>query len=154
MIGDVLRALRNRGAHFEILHHQPAYSALEEAITLGVPAKDVLKSVVLETNGGCALAVLGAGRKLDMALVRAATGDRGVRLATEVEIERELPGCELGAVPPLGSVVHVPVYVDGEVMGHPVVVFAAGSPTESVKGPADELFSGETVTVVPLTWVW
>jgi prolyl-tRNA editing enzyme YbaK/EbsC (Cys-tRNA(Pro) deacylase) len=86
-----------------------------------------------------------------MNLVRDATGDRHVRLATEAEIERELPGLELGAVPPLGSVTHMPVYVDPDVLRHPVVSFAAGTQTESVTGPADELFSGEMVTFTPIT---
>jgi Ala-tRNA(Pro) deacylase len=152
MYSEVVSALRERGAHFEILHHERAYTGVQEAIALGLPVDDVLKAIVLETHDGAVLAVLPAGRKLDMDLVRDATGDRAVRLATEAEIEGALPDCELGAVPPLGSVLHAPVYVDPEVMRHPVVAFAAGTQTESVKGPAEELFSGETVTITPLSY--
>lgn len=147
MYGEVMRALRERGAHFEVLHHPAAPSGVQEAITLGVTADDVVKAVVLETRDGAALAVLPASRRLDMALVRAATGDRGARLATEAEIAGAIPDCELGAVPPLGSILHAPAYVDPEVLRHPVVSFAAGTQTESVRGPAEELFSGETVTI-------
>jgi Ala-tRNA(Pro) deacylase len=147
MYSEVVRALRERGAHFEVLHHPPAPSGVQEAITLGVAADDVVKAVVLETCDGAALAVLPASRRVDMSLVRAATGDPGARLATEAEIAVAIPGCELGAVPPLGSVVHAPAYVDPEVLRHSVVSFAAGTQTESVTGPAEELFSGETVTV-------
>src|SRR6266540_1510957 len=147
MYGEVVRALRERGAHFEIVHHQAAQSGAQEAIALGMSADDVVKAVVLETCHGAALAVLPAGRRLDMDLIRDATHDRKARLATEAEIEGALPDCELGALPPLGSVLHAPVYVDPEVLRHPVVAFAAGIQTESVKGPAEELFSGETVTI-------
>jgi Ala-tRNA(Pro) deacylase len=150
MIDEVVKALRERGAHFEVLHHSRAFGGRQEAITLGLPASDVLKAVVLETCDGRALAVLPASRRLDMALVRVATGDRHARLATEDELDSALPDCEPGAVPPLGSVLHTPVYVDPEVLRHPVVAFAAGTQTESVQGPAEELFSGETVTITPI----
>jgi len=151
MYGEVMRALRERGAHFEVLHHPAAGSGLREAVVLGMPADDVVKAVVIRTCDGAALAVLPANRRLDMDLVRAATGDHRARLATEAEIERALPDCELGAVPPLGSVLHAPAYVDPAVLGHAVVAFAAGRQTESVMGPAAELFSGETVTVTPIS---
>ncbi|HXM54797.1 MAG TPA: YbaK/EbsC family protein [Candidatus Dormibacteraeota bacterium] len=151
MYGEVVRALRERGAHFEVLHHGAAASGTQEAVVLGMHADDVLKAVVLKTCDGAAVAVLPANRRLDMDLVRVATGDRTARLATEAEIEGALPDCELGAVPPLGSILHAPAYVDPEVLGHPVVAFAAGTQTESVRGPAVELFSGETVTVMPIT---
>lgn len=151
MYGEVMRALRERGAHFEILHHSATQSCVQEAIALGMAADDVMKAVVLETCDGAVLAVLPAGRRLDMDLVRAATGDRAVRLATEAEIADAIPDCELGAVPPLGSVLHAPAYVDPAVLDHPVVAFAAGTQTESVRGPAAELFSGETVTVTPIS---
>ncbi len=104
MIDQVVRALQDRGAHFEIKRHARAYDGLQEAV-----------------------------------------------LATEAEIEQELPGCELGGVPPLGSVLHTDVYVDPEVLTHPLVAFAAGTQTESVKGVAEELFSGETVTITPIS---
>ncbi len=151
MIDQVVRALQDRGAHFEIKRHARAYDGLQEAVALGIPADAVLKAVVLETRDGHVLAVLPANRRLDMDLVRAATGDRHARLATEAEIEQELPGCELGGVPPLGSVLHTDVYVDPEVLTHPLVAFAAGTQTESVKGVAEELFSGETVTITPIS---
>jgi Ala-tRNA(Pro) deacylase len=150
MVADVSRALRQRGPHFEIVQHARAVGAIQEAISLGLAADEVLKAVVLETSYGPALAVLPASRRLDMDLVRAATGDRHARIATEAEIEREIPDCELGAVPPLGSVVHTAVYVDPEVLRRSVVAFAAGSQTSSAKGPTAELFRGESVTITPI----
>ena len=71
--------------------------------------------------------------RLDMHLVQAAVGDRHVRLATEEELRRDFPGIELGALPPLGSLLGAPLYVDQEVLQHETVVFAAGSQTESVQ---------------------
>ena len=150
MLSQLVQVLRQRGAHFEIVHHGRAPAGMQEAIALGLAPGNVLKAVVLESHGSPALAVVPADRRLDMRLIRSALGDPHARLASEAEIEHDLPGCELGAVPALGSVFHVPVYVDPDVLGHPVVAFAGGTQTESVKGPTDELFLGEFVTVAPI----
>jgi Ala-tRNA(Pro) deacylase len=150
MLSEVTLALRERGAHFEVVHHARAAAAIQEAIVLGLAPGDVLKAVVLESHGAPVLAVVPANRRPDMHLVRRALGDTHARLAHEDEIERELPCCQLGAVPPLGSVIHAPVYVDPEVLSHPLVAFTAGTQTESVKGATDELFMGEFVTVTPI----
>jgi len=87
---------------------------------------------------------------LDMHLVRAAVGDRHARLATEQELLRDFPGIELGALPPLGSLLGAPLYVGQEVLQHETVVFAAGSQTESVQVKTADLLRHEQVTTVPL----
>jgi prolyl-tRNA editing enzyme YbaK/EbsC (Cys-tRNA(Pro) deacylase) len=85
-----------------------------------------------------------------MHLVRAAVGDRHVRLATEQELLRDFPGLELGALPPLGSLLGAPLYVDQEVLQHETVVFAAGSQTESVQLKTADLLLHERGTALPL----
>ena len=69
----------------------------------------------------------------------------------EEEIEKDFPAYELDAVPPLGSLLGAPTFVDPEVMRHDTLVFAAGTQTESVKVRAEDLFRNEPVTVTPLT---
>jgi prolyl-tRNA editing enzyme YbaK/EbsC (Cys-tRNA(Pro) deacylase) len=85
-----------------------------------------------------------------MHLVQAAVGDPHVRLATEEELRRDFPGIELGALPPLGSLLGAPLYVDQEVLQHETVVFAAGSQTESVQIKTADLLQHEQVTTLPL----
>ena len=99
---------------------------------------------------GYALMAVPATGRLDMHLVQAAVGDRHVRLATEQELLRDFPGVELGALPPLGSLLGAPLYVDPEVLQHETVVFAAGSQTESVQLKTADLLRHERVTALPL----
>ena len=61
------------------------------------------------------------------------------------------PGFELGAIPPLGSLLGIPMYVDPEVLQHETVAFAAGSHTESVKIRTEDLLRDEPHTVAKLT---
>ena len=147
MITALRDLLERRGAHFEVLHHPPAYSGTEEAQLTGLPAASVVKAIVLDSGGRHALAVLPANRDLDMNRLKAAMGDSHVHLATEAEITQDLPQYELGAVPPFGSLTGMPLYVDGEVLGLETVAFADGVQTETVVAPAAEVFAGERATV-------
>jgi prolyl-tRNA editing enzyme YbaK/EbsC (Cys-tRNA(Pro) deacylase) len=149
-MSTVSEHLESRGLSFELISHAHAYTSIDEAQALGISADEVLKTIAVKTASGYALVVVPGAKRLDMRLVRDAAGDNHARLATEEELERDFPGHELGALPPLGSLLGVLVYVDPEVMEHDTVLFAAGSQTESVKVPAEDLFRDQPVTVTPL----
>lgn len=143
--------LERRGVAFEVIPHGQAYTSLEEAQALGIAAGECVKTVVVSAASGHVLVAVPGYRRLDMTLVRKAVGDNHARLATEEDLARDFSDYELGALPPLGSLLGAHVYVDPEVMGHDTVVFAAGSQTESVKIRTEDLFRGEPVTVAPLS---
>ncbi len=150
-MATVSEYLERRGIPFEPLSHERTYTSIDEARALGISADEVLKPVVLDTESGHVLAVVPASRRLDMKLVREALGDRQARLATEDELERDFPGYELGALPPLGSLLEIPTYLDPEVLAHETVVFGAGTQRESVKVRTEELFRDEPITTAPLS---
>lgn len=147
---QVTEHLQARGVPFEPIAHQQACTSVAEARVLGINASEVLKTVAMRVGGGYALMAVPATCHLDMRLARAAVGDRHVRLATEQELLRDFPGIELGAMPPLGSLLGAPLYVDQEVLQHETVVFAAGIQTESVQVKMTDLLQHERVTAVPL----
>ena len=146
----VTEHLEARGVPFEPIAHQQACTSVAEARALGIDASEVLKTVAVRVAGGYALMAIPAACRLDMHLVRAASGDRHARLATEDELLRDFPGFELGALPPLGSLLRAPLYVDQEVLQHETVAFAAGSQTESVRLRTADLLRHEQVTALPL----
>jgi Ala-tRNA(Pro) deacylase len=133
---------------YEVTPHEQAYTSTEEALAIGVPPDDVVKTIVLDTPSGHALAVIPGSRRLDIRAAERAVGARHVRMATEGEIEKDFPTYELGAVPPLGSLVGAPTYVDPEVMRHDTLVFAAGTQTESIKVRSEDLIRNEPVTLL------
>lgn len=150
----VIDHLERRGLRFEVIPHERTFTALAEASAVGVSADHVVKTVVADTGWGHVLLIIPASRRLDMDLVRAATGDEHVHLATEAELSEDFPLLELGAFPPIGSILGIPIYVDPEVLEHDVVVFAAGRQTESIRLRTGELFRGEPVMVARLTTNW
>jgi len=149
-MSTVTEHLEQRGSVFELIPHQQTYTSIDEARALGIDAGDVLKTVAVRTRSGYALMVVPASRRLDLHLVREAVGDNRARLATEDELCRDFAGYELGALPPLGTLLGAAVYVDPEALGHDTVAFAAGSQTESVKIRTGELFEPEQATTAPL----
>ena len=147
---QVTEHLETRGVPFESIRHEQAYTSIAEAAVLGIDASEVVKTVAVRAAGGYALMAVPATGRLDMRLVQAAVGDRHVRLATEEELLRDFPGFALGALPPLGSLLGAPLYIDQEVLRHETVVFAAGSQTESVQIRTADLLQHEQATTLPL----
>jgi Ala-tRNA(Pro) deacylase len=143
--------LTERGVGFEVVPHRRAVTSLQEARELGVAPEEVLKTVALWTRGKYTLAVVPASRRLELRLVQAVLEDPAARLATEAELLADFPGYELGGLPPLGSLLGVALLVDPEVLDHQVVVFAAGTETESIRADPAELFRDEPLAVLPLT---
>jgi Ala-tRNA(Pro) deacylase len=146
----VTEYLEQRGSAFELLPHRQAYTSTDEARALGIDAGEVLKTLAVRTGPGYALMVIPASCRLDLHLVREALADHQARLASEEELARDFPGYQLGALPPLGALLGSQVFIDPAVLKHEVVVFAAGSQTESVRMATRELFASEQITTVPL----
>ncbi|OFW77821.1 MAG: hypothetical protein A2Z48_11750 [Actinobacteria bacterium RBG_19FT_COMBO_70_19] len=143
--------LEGRGVPFEAIPHDKAFTSIDEARALGIEADAVVKTLLIDSSAGHVLAVIPGDRRLDMKLVEGVVGDKHAHLATEQEIERDLPGLELGSLPPLGGLLKMHAYVDPEVLEHETVVFAAGMQTESIRARSEDLFRDEIVTVAKIT---
>jgi Ala-tRNA(Pro) deacylase len=63
-----------------------------------------------------------------------------IELATEREFRHIFPDCETGAMPPLGNLYRVPVYIDQSFEGRDIV-FNAGSHREAIKMHYDDFVS-------------
>jgi Ala-tRNA(Pro) deacylase len=146
----VTEHLEQRGSAFELLPHRQAYTSTDEARALGIDAGEVLKTLAVRTGPGYVLAVIPASCRQDLHLVRAALGDHQARLASEEELTRDFPAYQLGALPPLGALLGSQLFLDPEVLEHDMVVFAAGTQTESVRMGTRELFASEQLTTVAL----
>jgi Ala-tRNA(Pro) deacylase len=146
----VTEHLEHRGALFVVLPHRHVETSLAEARATHLPPEQIAKVVVLIIDTGPALGVVPASARLDVDEAGRALESKSVRIAEEAEIERFFPEFELGAVPPLTSLLHVPVVIDPLVAERPSVTFPAGTRRESVvTGPAT-IFAGGTVVMAPI----
>jgi Ala-tRNA(Pro) deacylase len=148
---EVIEYLETKEIPFEVLEHERAVTALEEAATLRVDPHVVVKTLLVDTRWGRVLAVIPGDRRIDMQMLRDAVGDHFAHLASEVELIGIYPRLELGTLPPLGRLLELPTFVDGDVMRHEWVVFPAGSQTEAVRARARDIFDREHVTITRLS---
>ena len=121
------------------ISHSPAYTAQEVAANSHVSGNRLAKTVIVKMDGRFIMAVLPASAHIDFDVLRQITGATNVELASEVEFKSLFPGCELGAVPPFGSLFDVDIYCDeslSEERGE--IVFSAGSHSELIKMNYDD----------------
>jgi Ala-tRNA(Pro) deacylase len=107
--------------------HPLAYTAREVASAEHIPPREVAKVVVFLGEHGYGMAVLPADSVVDLEQLRLDLGLARLRLATEAELGELFPGCELGAMPPLGNLFGMPVYVDGRLAGEDMIAFNGGT---------------------------
>lgn len=122
-------------AHVSYRHgiHSPAYTAQEIAHVQHVSGTQLAKAVMVVADKDLVMAVLPASHRLDLEALKTCLGARKVRLAREEEFGRFFPGCELGAMPPLGNLYNVSVWIDETLHGNPSLVFNAGSHTDTIE---------------------
>ena len=130
---NVKEFLDNQGIDYEIILHRRSDTAHATASAAHVAASKLAKTVVVKVDGGLHMAVVPANQRLDLGLLKAATGASSVALASEAEFQASFPGCEPGAMPPFGNVYGLPVWVDEELAANPQIVFNAGTHTELVR---------------------
>lgn len=117
---------------YSVLHHPPAYTAQQEAAVAHVPGMQWAKTVVCMTDYQPVLAVVPAPDLVDLDRLRAMTGARDVRLASEREFGHLYRDCEVGAMPPLGPLYGQQVFIDRALEGGDIV-FEAGSHTDAIR---------------------
>lgn len=124
---------------YTTLSHRTAFTAQEEAAVSHVPGRLWAKTVVCLADEVPVLAVLPAHYRVDLERLRLLAGASSTRLASEPEIASLYPGCETGAVPPLGPLYGQTVYVDRVLAEDPEVVFHAGTHTDAVRMRFEDL---------------
>lgn len=123
---------RERGTEYTTHHHPVAYTAQETAAKDNVPGRIFAKPVILFADEEMVLAVIAAPDRVDFGLLAEASRASNVRLATESDFADRFQDCEVGAMPPMGSLYGLRTYVDTELAHRHKIVFAAGTHTDTI----------------------
>lgn len=121
-------------AHFD-LHRAPyrhtthplAFTAREVARAEHMPERKLAKTIVFLADDQYGIAVLPADSLVDMQELRIVLDMPRLRLATERELAQLFPDCELGAMPPLGNLFGMEVYIDYSLSHEDEIAFNAGT---------------------------
>jgi len=123
--------LRSRGITFAFKEHAPVKTSQEAAAVRGTPLHEGAKALVFAADEANVLAVVPAHKRVGTRAFKRAFGVKNLRMVTPDEL-RELTGLPVGAVPPFGSVLDLPTYVDRGLLENERISFNAGSRTASI----------------------
>jgi len=124
---NCLTYLQANGIRFAHTTHSPAYTAEEVAAAEHMPPHRMAKTVVFRDNDGYVMVVVPADSYVEVEKLRTVIGVPDLYVAQERDLFVLFPNAEVGAMPPLGSLFGLPVYLDRKVANREFIAFNAGT---------------------------
>lgn len=125
--------LENEKISYQILEHDPAYSAMEIAGSQHIPGRQFVKTVIVNGDGKFIMCILPAIHLIDLEKLKSLLKVQEIRLASEQEVARLFPDYEVGAEPPFGEHYGLKVYLDKILEENEEIAFNAGTHTDIMK---------------------
>lgn len=130
--------LEKAGIDYEVLEHDPVYTAQEVAAASHVKGKELAKAVMIKADGDQYMLVMPATRMINFEMLKENLGKKNVSLAPEEEFTQIFPDCEMGAMPPLGKLYNIKVLLDKSILDDEEIVFNAGTHHDIIKISLDD----------------
>ncbi len=124
--------LTNKGVWFEMILHRPTFTAQATGRAMHVPTTEVAKGVLIKADG-YVLAVVPAYSHVDLVAIREVLDADDVVLVHESELMNHFPDCELGAIPPFGSLYGMRTVVDDSLSHQPEIIFCGNRHREAFR---------------------
>jgi Ala-tRNA(Pro) deacylase len=121
------------GATYEHRVHPNAYTAAQTAESVHIPGHEMAKTVIVNADGLLRMAVVPADRRVDLRHMKFITRSENIRIADEQEFRNQFPECEVGAMPPFGTIFGVPVYCDVQLEHNQFIEFNAGTHHDTIR---------------------
>jgi Ala-tRNA(Pro) deacylase len=125
--------LKENKVKYKVIEHDEVYTAQETAASAHISGKQLAKTVMVKIDGDMAMAVLPASYRVDFKSLKKAIGAKKVELASEVDFKDLFPECDVGAMPPFGSLYDMDVIVAESLADEMVIAFCGGSHTELIQ---------------------
>jgi Ala-tRNA(Pro) deacylase len=132
-VARLKKFLDESGVHYESVTHSPAYTAQEIAKRAHIKGDQLAKTVIIDIDGVMAMVVLPASWRIRWDRFMNAMGTDFIALADEEEFIDRFPDCELGAMPALGKLFDMNVYMHEVLRDYDEIAFSAGSHNEIIK---------------------
>lgn len=122
--------LDDHDVEYVVITHSKAYTAQRIAAAAHVPGKELAKTVMLTVDGDLVMAVLSGNEKVSVKKVKNILKANDVAVA---DFEKKFADCELGAMPPFGSLYELKTLVDKKLSKDEHIYFNACSHHELIK---------------------
>ena len=144
--------LVDRDADFCTIAHRPTYDAQRLAQAVAERGHHVVKTVLLHSDVGNALAVLPATHSVDLEKARVALKAGKAWLATEQDVAEQFPDCEIGVIPPFGSFYGIPTLVDESFLVEEDIVFDGNRHDEAFRMKLTDYLELEKTATVDIAY--
>ena len=129
---DIVKFLKSNKVKFQLRHHPARFTAQEVAAAEHITGEEVAKVVIVKGGEKYVMFVLPATHVLKMDKVKKVMGAKDARLATEDEIAKLFPDCEVGAMPPFGAEYGLDMFVEEHLAADEEILIPAGKHEDSV----------------------
>ncbi|MBT4446991.1 hypothetical protein HOA92_05630 [archaeon] len=128
----IVSLLDSHSVQYTVIEHAPTPTSEDSAKARGESIKIGAKALLVKGKKGFVVAVMPANRRLDTKKFRKIIASKSLRFASIEEL-MELTGLPKGALPPFGTVVGLPLYVDSSLFEEEWMAFNAGDLCKSIK---------------------
>ncbi|HTQ39058.1 MAG TPA: YbaK/EbsC family protein [Pirellulales bacterium] len=141
--------LHDRQVNFDVLPHEDTFDSQHLAEAVHVSGRQVAKTVLLRMDHGYqyAVAILPATHLIDLEAVSKLLGGSRVELATEYEIAQRCPDCEMGVLPPFGTMYGLETVMDETLRHAEQIVFEANTHQEAIRMAGEDFMKLENPLV-------
>lgn len=136
--------LKESDARYELCPHPHSRTSAETARLAHVPERLLAKSVMLEDDDGCVLAVIPADSRVRVSALARMLGRGRLRLSDESTVQQTFKDCDPGAVPAFGMAFGIDTAVDEELVRNAEVYVECGDHEQLLhmsRGQFSELMS-------------
>lgn len=118
--------LSEHSARYEVRRHDHSSTSAQTARLAHIPQHQLAKSVLLEDDAGCVMAVIPANTRVHVGDLARLLGRSMLHLSDEERIKATFEDCAPGAVPALGMAWGVETIIDDELNTGSEVYIEAG----------------------------
>lgn len=115
---------------YDTISHTTSYTASQTAQSAHIPGKRLAKVVIAKIDGELAMVALPACAQLDLKSLQTSAGAKQVELAHEYEFTDKFPDCDVGAMPPIGEMYGMDVYLADSLSHEDWIAFNGGTHTD------------------------
>lgn len=141
----IIDLLKTHSIDYKVFRHEPVRTSEEAARIRGTDIKHGAKSLVFLADGKPILLVLGGNKRVDLKKVKQALNIKDLAMASAEKV-LELTTVEVGGVPPLGTVIGLPTYLDQAFTKNRMMDFNAGDKSITI-----EMKTADYLTIVEPT---
>lgn len=135
--------LDSKNVQYVSVEHSVAYTAKEIAERVNIKGDQMAKTVMVILDGCMSMVVLPASCRIRWDRFMRAMGTELVSLASEDEFKDQFPLCDVGAMPPFGTLYDIPVYMYEGFEDEGEIAFRAGTHHEIIKMKLSDYLSLE-----------